>query len=350
MSVEYRAILWNRQKRIYDAVMTASVLVYLIVFVVAMLTIHPNATIETTLIRALGTCAFLLLNVALAIGPLTRLDRRFLPLLYNRRHLGVATFFVGLAHGLFSLVQFHALGDTGVLLSALTSNTRFDSLPQFPFQLLGLLALGILFLMAATSHDFWLHTLTPAVWKRLHMTVYIAYGLLVAHILLGALQSERSLWLASSLIASIVGLTSLHIIAAVRERRKDVAVPASADFIEVCSVDQIPEKRAFVAKVRGERVAVFKYDGKISAISNVCRHQNGPLGEGKIIDGCVTCPWHGYQYRPTCGSSPPPFTDKVETFACRVDDGRVFVNPIPNAAGTYVMPARVEEVKASSVR
>lgn len=26
----------------------------------------------------------------------------------------------------------------------------------------------------------------------------------------------------------------------------------------------------------------------------MCKHQNDPLGEGKIVDGCVTCPWHGY--------------------------------------------------------
>ena len=55
-----------------------------------------NATIETQLIRALGTCALLLLHVILAIGPLARLDRRFLPLLYNRRHLGVTMFLLAL--------------------------------------------------------------------------------------------------------------------------------------------------------------------------------------------------------------------------------------------------------------
>mgnify|MGYP003753304843 CR=1 FL=1 len=46
---------------------------------------------------------------------------------------------------------------------------------------------------------------------------------------------------------------------------------------------------------------------------NVCKHQMGPLGEGKIIDGCITCPWHGYQYLPANGQSPPPFTEMVKT-------------------------------------
>jgi len=40
--------------------------------------IHPNATAETLLIRGFGTAALLLLHVILCIGPLCRLDRRFL--------------------------------------------------------------------------------------------------------------------------------------------------------------------------------------------------------------------------------------------------------------------------------
>jgi nitrite reductase/ring-hydroxylating ferredoxin subunit len=91
----------------------------------------------------------------------------------------------------------------------------------------------------------------------------------------------------------------------------------------------------------GERVAIFKYDGKISAVSNVCQHQNGPLGEGKILDGCITCPWHGYQYLPETGASPPPFVEKVPTFNVRVKDGRVFVHPKPNPPGTRAEPAFV---------
>ena len=107
-------------------------------------------------------------------------------------------------------------------------------------------------------------------------------------------------------------------------------------------MEDIGEKRARIASLGGERVAVFRYDGKISVLSNVCQHQNGPLGEGRIINGCAVCPWHGYEYLPESGQSPPPFTERLPTFRARVENGRVWVHPKPNPPGTPVEPARIE--------
>ena len=342
MSHGYVAVQWNPQKQCYDAVIAASVVAYVALFVGIGVAVNPFATAETLLIRALGSSAILLLHVALAIGPLCRLDARFLPLLYNRRHLGVVTFLVGAAHGGFALFQFHALGDVNPFVSLLTSNTRFTSLSQFPFQQLGLAALVILFLMAATSHDFWLATLTGPVWKRLHMLAYAAYGLLVAHVALGTLQTDRSPLLTGLLAGGAALLLGLHVAAGRKEVRIDREAPREADgFVDVCHVDEIPDTRARVVTVGGERVAVYRHNGCVTAISSVCQHQNGPLGEGKIIDGCITCPWHGFQYQPETGASPAPFTEKVPVFATAIRDGRVFVDPRPFESGTRVEPSRI---------
>src|SRR5439155_8368773 len=89
VSVTYRTVGWNPQKRRYDLVAATTILACLGVFAAAEAIIRPELTVETLLIRSLGATAFVVLNVILCIGPLARLDRRFLPLLYNRRHLGV---------------------------------------------------------------------------------------------------------------------------------------------------------------------------------------------------------------------------------------------------------------------
>jgi methionine sulfoxide reductase heme-binding subunit len=182
------------------------------------------------------------------------------------------------------------------------------------------------------------------VWKSLHMLVYLAYALLVMHVALGVLQTERHPALAVLLGSGAVTIGVLHVLAAQRERSADqeLAVPPDADgFVRVCRVGDIREKRARIVCIGFERIAIFKYDGKVSALSNVCQHQNGPLGEGKIVDGCVTCPWHGYQYRPESGASPPPFTEKVPTFRVRLIGDQVLVDPRPLPPGTEVEPALV---------
>jgi nitrite reductase/ring-hydroxylating ferredoxin subunit len=215
------------------------------------------------------------------------------------------------------------------LRSLLTSNVEYRSISAFPFEILGLIALVILFLMASTSHDFWLKNLSPRIWKWLHMMVYVAWGLLVLHIALGALQSERNSLYSVLLCGIVMIVCSLHL-AASWKGAANKAQARDAQWIDVARVDEIPEGRAkIVSQAKQERIAIFKHEGTLSAVSNLCAHQGGPLGEGRIVDGCITCPWHGYQYRPQDGCSPPPFTDKVPTFAILVEDGRVYLNPEP---------------------
>lgn len=340
MGHAYRSVGWNRQKRVYDLTLATGVAVYLALFSLVALAVHPEITVETLLIRAFGTLAFLLLNVTLSIGPLARLEPRLLPLLYNRRHLGVATFLAALVHALLSLVQFHSWGDLAPPVSLLVSNGAYSDLAFFPFQVLGLAALGILFLMAATSHDFWLEVLSPAVWKSLHMAVYLAYLLLVGHIALGALQAETHPGLVVVMTASVVWLAGLHIAAGLRERRTDHPQPSVKDesgadtWVDVGPAASIEDGRAKVVRTGDERVAVFRDGERLFALGNVCAHQAGPLGEGRVRDGCAVCPWHGYEYRLESGKSPPPFEERVPVYCLRLREGRVEVHGQPLAAGT----------------
>jgi hypothetical protein len=92
---------------------------------------------EVLVMRGLGTCGFLMLNFVLCIGPLARLDRHFLPLLYNRRHLGVMTFGVGLLHGALAVGFYHGFGVINPVVSLVTANKRYRSLSGFPFEMLG---------------------------------------------------------------------------------------------------------------------------------------------------------------------------------------------------------------------
>lgn len=345
MGHQYQAIQWNKNKAFYDAFVLVAIALFIGVYMIVGLRPHPTGhTAEPVvlLVRALGSCAFILLTAILSIGPLARISPRFLPFLYNRRHLGVITFSVAAAHFALALVWYHSGGPLNPFVSLFVSNPLYDSIPGFPFEVLGFSALLIMFVMAATSHDFWLNNLSAPVWKALHMLIYPAYFLLVLHIVLGSLMTEKSIILSLRAALAFALVAGLHIYTGIREWRADNGMKSlkAKGWIDVGAPLDIPDMRAVIAPLpKGDRVAVFRYGEKISAVSNACRHQNGPLGEGRVIDGCITCPWHGWQYRPDDGVSPPPFTEKIETFNVRIESGRVLVDPKPNPPGTRTEPA-----------
>lgn len=332
MSHDYVAVQWNRSKIIYDRVLWLGIALYLAIFIVVSLLTHTGAealSLMIVLIRAFATCAFVMLSIILCIGPLARLDARFLPLLYNRRHFGVSMFMVALAHALLAIFFYHSFGVGNPLVSIFTSPGSFESISDFPFQRFGAIALFILLVMAATSHDYWNANLKAPVWKALHMGVYLAYGLIIVHIASGAmLQSETGL-LAAMVYISVVSVGGLHLIAAFKSLRVD-RTGTAAEWVGVGVWQDIPDNQAITVTVgNDERVAIFRYEGtKLAAISNVCQHQNGPLGEGRVIDGCITCPWHGFQYRPEDGCSPEPFTEKVATYHLKLEGDQLFLNPV----------------------
>src|ERR1700722_17280399 len=101
MSIAYRAVQWNRDKLVYDGVVIAAAALYIAVYLIVGERLEPPKDLPGAIdlrLRAFGSCAFLMLTVILSIGPAARLDPRFLPLLYHRRHPGVLTFCVAAAH------------------------------------------------------------------------------------------------------------------------------------------------------------------------------------------------------------------------------------------------------------
>jgi len=346
MSNTYTAIGWNNFKKSYDKILALGVGLIVISFIGLQLVFDSQISVETLIIRTASLTAIFLLHFILFIGPLCRINKIFLPLLYNRRHLGVTMFIFAAIHSIFCIIQFHTLGDTHPLASIFLSNTKYLTISQFPFQVFGFFAFLIFFLMAATSHDFWLKNLSPKFWKALHMLVYVAYGLVILHVALGILQYEDKMVYWVLLILSFGSVALLHLIAGVKQAKwlsSQKKYVLENGFSEVCTIDEIPDDCAKTVFIDGQNIAIFKYEGKLSAVNNVCRHQMGPIGEGKVIDGCITCPWHGYQYLPENGQSPPPFTEKLETYELKLIKDKIWVNPNPKPEGTFVEPVKISK-------
>lgn len=350
MSVTLKPVQWYRSKLIYDAVLLASIALYLLLYLRYAPSFHlVSRPIDDAVLRmrAFGSCSFLMITFILAIGPLARLDQRFLPLLYNRRHFGVLAAAITGAHVYFVFNWYLNVSPLNPFVALLAANTSYGQLLGFPFEFFGIIGFVIMLILAFTSHDFWLNFLTPRLWKSLHMLIYVAYAATVAHIALGNLQANGDPFFTAIVAASVTALSALHIAASRRSTTQANAPQEAAGethWVDGGVISTLIEKRARIIDLgAGEKVAIFRYDGKVSALTNLCAHQNGPLGEGRIIEGCVTCPWHGFQYRPEDGCAPAPFTEKVATYRLKRDGDRLWLDRRANPPGTRVEPIHIEE-------
>ena len=70
--------------------------------------------------------------------------------------------------------------------------------------------------------------------------------------------------------------------------------------VTVCRADDVPADHALCKRLPGGlQVAVAKVNGSVSgfvAFENKCPHAQGPVGEGKLHDGAIVCPWHFFRF------------------------------------------------------
>ncbi|HZW52672.1 MAG TPA: Rieske 2Fe-2S domain-containing protein [Candidatus Elarobacter sp.] len=98
------------------------------------------------------------------------------------------------------------------------------------------------------------------------------------------------------------------------------------DETDVAALDDVPDGGMKRVPAGGYPVLLVRRGAQVDAIAAVCAHQGGPLDEGTLEDGVVTCPWHGSKFCVRDGSIVSgPTAYPQPSFAVRVVDGRVRV-------------------------
>ena len=99
-----------------------------------------------------------------------------------------------------------------------------------------------------------------------------------------------------------------------------------ARFVKVARVEDIPPGHKKIVDVDGVLVVVVNSDGEYYAFEDVCTHDGGPLGEGRLEDRQIICPRHGARFDVRTGDALTlPAFEPVPTYEVNVEGGDIFV-------------------------
>src|SRR5215813_1211206 len=99
------------------------------------------------------------------------------------------------------------------------------------------------------------------------------------------------------------------------------------DWVDVGNTDELARTPLKSCKARAIPIAISFKDGQFGAVSNICNHVGGPLGEGRLDGDYITCPWHQWKFHHATGKGEPGFEeDAVPAYPVKVESGRVLVD------------------------
>ncbi|HEY8142513.1 MAG TPA: Rieske 2Fe-2S domain-containing protein, partial [Kofleriaceae bacterium] len=102
---------------------------------------------------------------------------------------------------------------------------------------------------------------------------------------------------------------------------------AESNWIDVGAADVLERTSVQEITLGKTRIALTHHDGSFGAISGICNHAAGPLGQGNLQGDYIVCPWHYWKFHRQTGEGEPGFEDdKVPAYAVKVEAGRVLID------------------------
>ena len=95
---------------------------------------------------------------------------------------------------------------------------------------------------------------------------------------------------------------------------------------KLATIAELPNDSVIEVEHLGNLYAICNAGGEIRALSGVCPHQGGPLGQGTVIHGLLVCPWHMWEFDSGSGTCLVDETMSIPTYPAKVENGRVLVD------------------------
>ncbi len=156
-----------------------------------------------------------------------------------------------------------------------------------------------------------------------------ALGLYGASLMSRGPRLGRALRLAGLAAVSASGLLGGHIsfrLAGGANHAEEVPHLVKPGWQHLMAAADLPEGKP-VRQMLGEVPVVAIRSGRaVHVLADRCSHMSGPLSDGELADGCLTCPWHGSMFRIADGSvARGPATAPQPAFETREVGGAIQV-------------------------
>ncbi len=101
----------------------------------------------------------------------------------------------------------------------------------------------------------------------------------------------------------------------------------SERWTRICAEDAVPFLEGRRVEVGGLYVGVFNTEDGFYAVYDVCPHRGGPLSDGDVAAGVVTCPLHARKIDLKTGDVLNDETLSCTfTFPVKIEDGSVYLD------------------------
>ena len=105
------------------------------------------------------------------------------------------------------------------------------------------------------------------------------------------------------------------------------------EFVSVGAVADFQEGSRWFLEIDARSIALLRIAERWYALANVCTHDDGPLGEGKVLGGEIECPRHGGRFNLETGRATQlPALEDIPVYPVRVQAGQVQIG-IPRVPG-----------------
>lgn len=93
-----------------------------------------------------------------------------------------------------------------------------------------------------------------------------------------------------------------------------------------CLLADIPQDGVHCVSLNEEKYLLYLEGDNVFAVAATCSHLGGPLEEGEIANGCVTCPWHHWRFDLKSGHCENVPGQHLRAYSVITEKGRVYLD------------------------